>query len=187
MKASLVSMLLLGTLLAPAAQAQAQDWTVQPGSTLRFATTFEGVKFAGAFKQFSARIAFDPAHPQTCTLDATITLASADTGNADRDKMLPTADFFDVARFPTATYRGADCTPTGPGRYSVQGTLTLRGVSKLVPLTLQWQAQGADTLLTLDASVPRLTFGVGGGQWADPSAIGLDVAVHGVLKLAPAK
>ncbi len=185
MKASLVSMLLLGTLLAPAAQAQ--DWTVQPGSTLGFATTFEGVKFAGAFKQFSARIAFDPAHPQTCTLDATITPASADTGNADRDKMLPTADFFDVARFPTATYRGADCTPAGPGRYSAQGTLTLHGISKPVPLTLQWQAQGASALLTLDANVPRLTFGVGSGQWADPSAIGLDVAVHGVLKLAPAK
>ena len=185
MKASLVSMLLLGTLLAPAAQAQ--DWTVQPGSTLGFATTFEGVKFAGAFKQFSARIAFDPAHPQTCTLDATITPASADTGNADRDKMLPTADFFDVARFPTATYRGADCTPAGPGRYSAQGTLTLRGISKPVPLTLQWQMQGTGAVLTLDANVPRLTFGVGSGQWADPSAIGLDVAVHGVLKLAPAK
>ena len=184
MKASLAS-LLLGALLAPAAQAR--DWTVQPGSTLGFATTFEGVKFVGAFKQFSARIVFDPAHPQACTLDATITLASADTGNADRDKMLPTADFFDVARFPTATYRGADCTPAGPGRYSAQGTLTLRGVSKPVPLTLQWRMQGADALLTLDASVPRLTFGVGSGQWADPSAIGLDVAVHGVLKLAPAK
>ena len=185
MKASLASMLLLGALLAPAAQAR--DWTVQPGSTLGFATTFEGVKFVGAFKQFSARIVFDPAHPQACTLDATITLASADTGNADRDKMLPTADFFDVARFPTATYRGADCTPAGPGRYSAQGTLTLRGVSKPVPLTLQWRMQGADALLTLDASVPRLTFGVGSGQWTDPSAIGLDVAVHGVLKLAPAK
>lgn len=185
MKASLASMLLLGALLAPAAQAQ--DWTVQPGSTLGFATTFEGVKFAGAFKQFSARIVFDSAHPQACTLDATITLASADTGNADRDKMLPTADFFDVARFPTATYRGADCTPAGPGRYSAQGTLTLHGISKPVPLTLQWQAQGASALLTLDANVPRLTFGVGSGQWADPSAIGLDVAVHGVLKLAPAK
>ncbi len=185
MKASLVSMLLLGTLLAPAAQAQ--DWTVQPGSTLSFATTFEGVKFAGAFKQFSARIVFDPAHPQACTLDATITPASADIGNADRDKMLPTADFFDVARFPTATYRGADCTPAGPGRYSAQGTLTLRGISKPVPLTLQWRMQGTGALLTLDANVPRLTFGVGSGQWADPSAIGLDVAVHGVLKLAPAK
>ena len=185
MKASLASMLLLGALLAPAAQAQ--DWTVQPGSTLGFATTFEGVKFAGAFKQFSARIVFDSAHPQACTLDATITPASADTDNADRDRMLPTADFFDVARFPTATYRGADCTPAGPGRYSAQGTLTLRGISKPVPLTLQWQAQGASALLTLDANVPRLTFGVGSGQWADPSAIGLDVAVHGVLKLAPAK
>ena len=185
MKASLAPMLLLGALLAPAAQAQ--DWTLQPGSTLGFATTFEGVKFAGAFKQFSARIAFDPAHPQACTLDATITLASADTGNADRDKMLPTADFFDVARFPTATYRGADCTPAGPGRYSAQGTLTLRGVSKPVPLTLQWHAQGSGALLTVDAGVPRLTFGVGAGQWADPGAIGLEVAVHGALKLAPAK
>ena len=187
MKASLASTLLLGALLASAARARAQDWTVQPGSTLGFATTFEGVKFTGTFKQFSARIVFDSAHPQACTLDATITLASADTDNADRDKMLPTADFFDVARFPTATYRGADCAPAGPGRYSAQGTLTLRGVSKPVPLTLQWRMQGAGALLTLDASVPRLTFGVGSGQWADPSAIGLDVAVHGVLKLAPAK
>ncbi|MHB1589442.1 MAG: YceI family protein, partial [Metallibacterium scheffleri] len=68
-----------------------------------------------------------------------------------------------------------------------QGTLTLRGVSKPVPLLLRFSVNGADALLTLDASVPRLAFAVGGGQWASASAIGLDVAVHGVLKLAPAR
>ena len=56
-----------------------------------------------------------------------------------------------------------------------------------MPLTLQWRTQGAGALLTVDANVPRLAFGVGSGQWADPGAIGLDVAVHGALKLAPAK
>ncbi len=185
MKSALALLLLAATL--PASTVRAQDWSLQPGSVLGFATTFEGVRFAGTFRRFTARIAFDPGQPRSCTLDATITLASADTGNADRDRMLPTADFFDVARFPTATYRGADCTPAGPGRYSAQGTLTLRGVSKPVPLTLQWRTQGAGALLTVDANVPRLAFGVGSGQWADPGAIGLDVAVHGALKLAPAK
>jgi len=175
---------LLAALLVPVAQAQ--TWTLQAGSTLGFSSTFEGAAFSGRFKQFSATIAFDPAKPQACTLQASITLASADTDNPDRDKMLPTADFFDVARFPQAHYQGGDCQPDGPGRYRAQGTLTLRGVSKPVPLQLRFSVNGADALLTLDASVPRLAFAVGGGQWASASAIGLDVAVHGVLKLAPA-
>jgi polyisoprenoid-binding protein YceI len=175
---------LLAALLAPAAQAQ--TWVLQPGSTLGFSSTFEGAPFSGRFKQFSATIAFDPAKPQACTLHAAIVLASADTDNPDRDKMLPTADFFDVAHFPQAHYQGGDCRPDGPGRYRAQGTLTLRGVSKPVPLLLHFSASGTDALLTLDASLPRLAFAVGGGQWASASAIGLDVAVHGVLKLAPA-
>ena len=176
--------MLLATLLAPAAQAQ--SWALQPGSTLGFGTTFEGARFSGQFRQFTAVIAFDPAHPQACTLQASIQLASADTDNADRDKMLPTADFFDVARFPQAHYQGGQCQPDGPaGSYRAQGTLTLRGVSKPVPLSLRFSMQGKNALLTLDATVPRLAFDVGGGQWASASAIGLDVAVHGVLKLAP--
>lgn len=176
--------MLLATLLAPAAQAQ--SWTLQPGSTLGFSTNFEGAHFSGQFRQFSAVIAFDPAHPQTCTLQANIQLASADTDNADRDKMLPTADFFDVARFPQAHYQGGQCQPDGPaGSYRAQGTLTLRGVSKPVPLSLHFSMQGKSALLTLDATVPRMAFDVGSGQWASASAIGLDVAVHGTLKLAP--
>lgn len=177
---------LLGLLLSLPLDLYAADWRVQPGSTLGFSTTFEGVAFQGQFKQFSATISFDPAHPASCKLDASITLTSAETGNPDRDKMLPTADFFDAARFPMAHYSGGQCVAAPDGAYRAQGTLTLRGISKPVPLMLRFQRQGSQALLTLEATVPRLAFDVGGGQWASPSAIGTEVAVHGVLRIVPA-
>lgn len=164
--------------------ARATPWAMQPGSTLGFSTTFEGVAFHGAFRRFTATIAFDPAHPADCRLDASIALASAETGNADRDKMLPTADFFDVAHFPQARYSGGHCVAGANGSYRAQGTLTLRGISKPVALLLHFQPQGTQALLTLDAEVPRLAFDVGSGQWASPGAIGTEVAVHGELRLA---
>ncbi len=184
MKSILIPLMLAGA-LPVAATVRAQSWSSLPGSNLSFATTFEGVGFTGTFRQFDARVTFNPAQPQACRLEASIALASATTNNPDRDKMLPTAAFFDVAHFPNATYRGDRCEPAGNGRYTAQGTLTLRGVARPVPLTLAWVQRGTGAMLTLTATVPRLAFGVGTGQWADPSAIGVNVAVHGVIKLTP--
>jgi polyisoprenoid-binding protein YceI len=70
------------------------------------------------------------------SVEATIDLASIDTGNADRDTHVRSADFFDVEAHPTMTYRSTGVRADGD-RFVVDGELTLRGVTRAVPLALE--------------------------------------------------
>ena len=163
--------------------AQAGSWHADAkSSTLGFSGVQQGEAFNGRFKTFDATIAFDPAQLATSRFDVRIMLASADTANSERDDSLRGGDFFDTAHMPIATYTSARFRSLGGNRYAADGTLTLRGISKPVTLTFAWTA-GATPGLIGDAVVNRLDFKVGGGQWADTSAIDNAVKVHTALKL----
>ena len=71
-----------------------------PGSTLAFATEYDGEVFSGHFSRFTTTVSFDPQHPEAARLDVVIPLASAGTANPDRDQTLLGADFFNVGKFP---------------------------------------------------------------------------------------
>ncbi len=162
----------------------AADYVQAPGagSHLAFATKYDGEVFTGKFPGFSTRISFDPANPAAGTLDVTIPLAGAETGNGDRDSTLKTADFFDVAKFATATYTAKGFTKTADNKYVANGTLALRGVTKPVTFTFEWKP-GANPVLTGKATVKRLDFGVGEGDWKDTKTIPDDTAISTVVKL----
>jgi polyisoprenoid-binding protein YceI len=74
---------------------------------------------------------------------ATIQATSIDTRNGDRDTHLRSADFFDVAQFPTLTFRSTAVEPLGGGRFRLTGDLTMHGVTK--PVTLEGEYSGAAT------------------------------------------
>ena len=146
--------------------ARAADYVQQPGSTLVFASTYEGEAFTGRFPGFVTRFSFDPAQLATAKLDVTIPLASATTANTDRDDALKGSDFFASGKFPQARYTATKFRSLGGNQYAADGTLTLRGVAKPVTLTFTW-TPGAQPVLNGKATVKRLDFGVGGGDWAD--------------------
>lgn len=177
--------LLLAGLLAIAAPARAADYVQAPGSTLAFATQYQGETFTGRFPGFAVRLRFDPAHLAQARLEVTIPLAGVGTDNDERDDTLKGADFFDIARFPQARYTATRFRSLGAGRYVADGTLTLRGIEKPVALTFTW-TPGAQPVLAGKATVKRLQFGVGGGDWADTSLIPDDVAVSTRVVLQPA-
>ncbi len=165
----------LAAMLATA-PAHAADYVQASGSTLAFATKYDGEVFSGSFPGFATTLSFDPANLDAARLEVSIPLASARSGNADRDSTLQGADFFNVARFATAHYRAEKFRALGDGRYAADGTLELRGVSKPVTLTFSW-TPGAQPVLTGKATVRRLDFGVGAGDWADTSLIPNETAV----------
>lgn len=165
------------------AVAHAQTWTIAQGSTLDFDTSFEGAPLHGSFKRFSGRISLDAQHPKSCRFDVRIELASVRTGNPTGDRQLQGADFFDVAAHPEARYRADACRWNGKGPIHVLGVLTLRGVKKPVPLTAKL---GSGDVLTATATVDRLDFGVGRGQWSSSSVISARVRIKAHLKLAKA-
>ena len=164
----------------------AADYVQAPGSTLTFATKYQGEVFTGRFPQFATKLTFDPASLATSKLDVTIPLAGAATGDKDRDENLRGSDFFNIAKFPQARYVASKLRALGGNRYAADGQLTLHGVSKPVTLTFTW-TPGAAPVLAGQATVKRLDFGVGGGDWADTSIIPNEVAVSTKVVFAPAK
>ena len=172
--------------LLATAPASAVDYVQDAGSTLVFATKYDGEVFTGTFPGFTTRISFDPANLPAGTLDVTIPLAGAKTGNADRDTTLRGGDFFNVAKFAQARYRATGFRSLGGDRYAADGTLELRGVSKPVTLTFTW-TPGAAPVLAGKASVRRLDFGVGGGDWSDTDTIPDEVAISTKVVLRPAR
>jgi len=168
---------------APAA-AGAADY-VQSSGALSFASEYQGETFVGLFPDFRTTLSFDPAAPQDAKLDVTIPLATADSKNGDRDETLMNADFFNVAKFAQARYTASGFRSLGDGRYAADGTLELRGVKKPVTLAFTW-TPGDRPVLVGNATVKRLEFGVGAGDWGDLSIIPNDVAVSTRVTFVPA-
>lgn len=178
--------LALGLAAALAAlPAMAADYVQAAGSTLAFATQYDGETFTGTFPGFTTKLSFDPADLAASKLDVVIPLASAKTGNDDRDTTLRSADFFDVAKFAQARYTATKFRSLGGNAYAADGLLELRGLRKPVTLSFTW-APGAAPVLAGKATVKRMDFGVGGGDWADTSLIPDAVAISTRVVFSPA-
>ena len=88
----------------------------------------------GRFDRFDGDFRFDPADPTKSSVTVTIPVSSIDTGVAKLDAHLQTADFFDVANYPTATFKSTRVERAGEHGLKVTGDLTLHGVTKPVVL-----------------------------------------------------
>ncbi|AOB33860.1 polyisoprenoid-binding protein [Bordetella sp. H567] len=124
--------------LPAAALAEPVTYRLDPGHTY---PSFEADHFGGAsiwrgkFNKTSGTVVLD-AQAGTGSVDVTIDAASVDTGNADLDKDLRSEQFFDVSRFPTATFKGNTVHFKDGKPVEVDGTFTLHGVPHPLKLTL---------------------------------------------------
>jgi polyisoprenoid-binding protein YceI len=100
-------------------------------------------KVRGHFTDFTGTIVTAD-EPTESSVTATISLDSIDTRNAQRDNHVRSADFFDVAQYPTMTYRSTGLADNGDGSWTLDGELTLKGVTKNVPLQLELNGFTAD-------------------------------------------
>jgi polyisoprenoid-binding protein YceI len=96
----------------------------------------------GGFKKFEGTISFDPEHPDKSSVTATIDASSIDTQNEKRDADLKTADFFDVAKYPTITFKSKSVKQTGPDSGDIVGDLTMHGVTKEITLHAKFLGKG---------------------------------------------
>lgn len=160
------------------------DYAQQPGSSLGFSGSYQGEAFSGSFSKFNSSIRFDPARLAQSRFDVRITLTSANTKNAERDEMLLGSEFFNAGAQPEARYVASKFRVLGNNRFVADGVLTLRGISKDVPLTFTW-VPGSKPQLLGTAKVLRLDFKVGIGDWDDVELIPNAVTVTTRLLLAP--
>ncbi len=101
-------------------------------------------KVRGRFTDFAGTIAFDREGRQDSRVDVVIQAGSISTSEPDRDKHLRSADFFDVERFPTLTFRSTSVTPRGDDRYDIAGDLTIHGVTRPVTLSASFLGSARD-------------------------------------------
>ena len=92
-------------------------------------------KVRGRFSDFEGEIDYDEENPEQSSVNVTIQAASVDTGERDRDPHLRSADFFDVEKFPTLTFRSTRVTRRSSESFDVTGDLTIHGITRPVTLS----------------------------------------------------
>jgi len=123
---------------------QAATWNIDPvHSEVGFSVRHMMVsKVRGRFTKFSGEIV-TAEDPLQSSVTAEIDLTSINTGQEQRDQHIQSADFFEVETYPTMTYKSTGVR-VEDGEYVLDGDLTLKGVTKNVPLRLELQGFGED-------------------------------------------
>ena len=110
-------------------------------STIKFAVK-ASVPIEGTFDKWDATLTFASADVESGVLDVKIQAASVNTGSGMKDGKLKSKDFFDAEHDPIITFKSTKIVQTGPTTFDVQGTFTIRGVSKDEKLTLTVAGKG---------------------------------------------
>ena len=127
---------LVGVLAAPVFAQEAAKWEIDRAhSAAHFAVRHYAVTTVrGTFTNITGTILIDDKNLANSSVDVTIDANTVNTQNENRDKHLRSADFFEVEKYPTITFKSKKVEPAGPGRAKVTGDLTIRGVTKEVVL-----------------------------------------------------
>jgi polyisoprenoid-binding protein YceI len=91
----------------------------------------------GEFTKLTGSAQINPADPAKSTVEITIQAASLNTREPQRDEHLRSADFFDVANYPTLTFRSKRIEALGTENFKLAGDLTIRGVTKEVTFDVE--------------------------------------------------
>ena len=179
MSSSSISRLLPVTALAllAAAPAFAQQKLVPAESSVGFVSRQMAVPVEGHFRKFDGQITFDPAKPEAARIHLAIDTGSATLGVKETDAELPKPAWFNVAKFPQATFDAKTVKSLGGGKYEVAGQLSIKGAAHDVVVPVQLTQSGAKTTAAGQFSLKRLAYKIGENEWADTSMVADDVQV----------
>lgn len=140
--------LALGTALLGAGQAMAADYAIDKQGQhafVNFKISHLGYSWLyGTFKDFDGSFTFDEKNPEASKVNVTLKTESVDTNHAERDKHIRSADFLNVSKNPTATFKSTSVKSTGKDSADISGDLTLNGVTKPVVIAAKFIGQGDD-------------------------------------------
>jgi len=169
--------LVLAASLAFTGAVFAQAQVVPAQSQITFAIKEMGVPVEGRFAKWTADIAFDPKKPEAGKVAFTIATSSATFGSPETDAEVPKATWFNVAKFPTATFASTAIKAKGGGKYDVSGKLSVKGTTKDIVVPIAVTQAGPATTATGTFTIKRNDFKIGEGEWTDTSQLADEVAV----------
>ena len=176
--------------------AQAKTWQIDPNhSAAQFSVRHMGISTVrGAFTKVSGTATYDPADPSKTSIQATIDATSVDTRVERRDNDLRSPNFFDVAKYPTLTFKSKHTEAASPGKLKITGDLTIHGVTKEVVLDVDGpsapvQDPKGNSHMGASAStkINRKDFGVNGASSMVGDDVPITIDVELVSVAAPAK
>lgn len=156
-------------LLTAAAWAQGSEWQIDPAHTnVAFTVRHMGISNVhGHFTKVSGSATIDDSDITKSNVNATIDVASIDTGVQMRDNDLRSPNYFDAQQFPTITFKSKSVSKNGDNKLKIVGDLTIHGVTKEVTLDVEGPSapikMGPNMRRGLSAttSINRKDFGVG--------------------------
>lgn len=148
-------------------------WTADPyHSKLGFTVTHLGIAdVPGHFSDYDVSIVSAKEDFSDAVIELTVQTNSVDTRVEPRDNHLKSADFFDVEKHPTMTFKSNSIEAAGNKTYTLKGDLTLLGVTKPVTMTMTYRgttenpnAEGAPVAgIQITGKIKRSDFGLGSG------------------------
>lgn len=141
-------------------------------------------KIIGRFNDFEATLDFDPQNPTAMELTGVVAANSIDVNNTDFQNTLQESDWLDSERFPQIVFASESVTVTDDNQFAVNGTLSMRGISK--PLILEARFNGgADNIITrkytigfqANAKILRSEFGM--DTFTAFAGDEIDIELHG--------
>ena len=176
--------LLLAALHAPSVLAQPAAAKLLPArSEVSFTSKQMGVPVDGHFKRFDAQIQLDPRKPETGSIVFNVEPASATLGAAEPDAEMPKAPWFNVAKFPQASFKSSRIKAAGGGKFEVAGRLQIKGQARDIVLPVQIVQSGAESTASGSFVIKRLAYKVGEGEWTDTSLLADEVQIRFKLQL----
>jgi polyisoprenoid-binding protein YceI len=156
--------------LAVAGSATAATYNIDGNHTqVQFTYSHLGYShISGRLNQPTGSFDFDPANPAKSSIDVQLPMSSLSTGVPRLDADLSGANFFDVEKFPTASFKSSKVTVLGKDKLSVAGDLTIHGVTRPVVLDVIINSIGIHPMRKVaaagfdaSATIKRSDFGVG--------------------------
>src|SRR6202047_3958059 len=126
----------LAAIVSLPASAASSTWQIDPQHTAaQFSVRHLAISTVrGGFSKVTGTVVFDDKDVSKSSVDVTIDVSTVDTREPNRDKDLMSDHFFDVANYPTMTFKSKKVEQAGAGKLKVTGDLTIRGVTKEVVL-----------------------------------------------------
>lgn len=137
---------LVALMFAPLASIAAEYKVDKAHTTVSFKIRHLFTNVAGRFDDFDGVVTFDPAAFADSTVSGTVQVASINTNNEKRDTHLRSADFFDVEKYPTITFKSTKVTDVDEAKKTAKlhGNLTMHGVEKPIVLDVAYLGTGKD-------------------------------------------